>query len=135
MDRERIAELIRELDQLVPAEDAKVLLTQVGGGPDESKVVATENGYLRFGLAFMKAAFAPPSKSGDPATIHVDLEDLISDDSDVSFDWFERVDHFAPPGKESGAYKVAEWALIGSCVMVPVLVITGIVAIVDRLFR
>ena len=37
MNRERISARVTELEQLVPTENASVLFSQYGGGPDESK--------------------------------------------------------------------------------------------------
>ena len=92
MERERIASIIAELECILPVENAKVPFTQYGGGPDESKIVATENGYLRLGLEFLKAAFAPHSIGNMPSAVEVKLESILSEESTISFDWFERVD-------------------------------------------
>lgn len=92
MNRDRISAIVSELDQLVPTENASVLLSQYGGGPDESKIVATEAGYLRLGVEFLKAASAPPLKD-ETTAIAVNLESLVSPESTVTFDWFERVEN------------------------------------------
>ena len=56
MEDSEAKRLIQLLDEGVEKENAKVLLTQYGGGPDESKIIATKEGYLRFGIEIMKAA-------------------------------------------------------------------------------
>jgi hypothetical protein len=91
MNRDRISAIVSELDQLVPTANASVLLTQYGGGPDESMIVATEAGYLRLGVEFLKAASAPSLKD-ETTAIAVNLEPLVSPESTISFDWFERVE-------------------------------------------
>jgi len=88
-DAEKINQLIAELDQKVPREGAVVKITQIGGGPDESKIVANSTGYLRFGIEFLKAAVQPLSDK-QPSQVEVDLKYLISEDSDFGFDWCER---------------------------------------------
>ena len=80
-------ELIAKLDTLVPREGAHVSLAQYGGGPDESCVIANRRGYLRLGIEFLKAAFAPHEKQH---LVKADIRYLLTRDSDVSFDWFER---------------------------------------------
>lgn len=90
----RVAELIKELDVLVPPERAEVRLRQHGESPDECQIIANPEGYLRFGIEMMKGAFAMTSGDtlGASQKIDVDLDYLITDDSTVYFDWFERVE-------------------------------------------
>jgi hypothetical protein len=88
-DTEQIKKMVTELDLAVPREGARVHLSQYGGGPDESKVVGNQRGYLRFGIEFLRAAFAPPSAKSE-AMIDADLRYLLTEDSDFGFDWFER---------------------------------------------
>ncbi len=92
MDDRAVEDAIRLLDSEVPREGAQVVFSQYGGGPDESKIVANQSGYLRLGVEFLKAASAPTGAGGDPNSIDLDLEYLVSDASSVSFDWFERRD-------------------------------------------
>ena len=93
-DTEQIRKLVADLDAAVPREGARVHLSQYGGGPDESKVIANERGYLRLGIEFLRAAFAPSSpKSAE--LIDADLDYLLTDDSNVGFDWFERREDLA----------------------------------------
>ena len=88
-ETEQIKKMIADLDAAVPRGEARVCLSQYGGGPDESKVVANERGYLRLGIEFLRAAFAPPSPKSE-TRIHADLGYLVTRDSTVGFDWFER---------------------------------------------
>src|SRR5271167_2697647 len=88
-DTEQIKKMIADLDAAVPRDGARVHLSQYGGGPDESKVIANQRGYLRLGIEFLRAAFAPSSPKSQE-TIETDLRYLLTEDSTVGFDWFER---------------------------------------------
>ena len=88
-DTEQIQKMVAELDAAVPRDGARVYLSQYGGGPDESKVVGNQRGYLRLGIEFLRAAFAPPSPKSQEQ-IDADLRYLLTEDSTVGFDWFER---------------------------------------------
>ena len=128
---QQIEDLIERLDARVPKDEAKVEMNLYGGGPDESQIRGTQSGYLRLGIELMRAAFAPKRNPKTSDTIDVDLDYLISDDSEVSFDFFERVDNFPiPPQRESLGSKVTSiviavffiglfvCAIIGICVIV-----------------
>lgn len=93
-DMEQIKKMVAELDAAVPRAGARVYLSQYGGGPDESKMVANQRGYLRLGIELLQAAFAPPSPKTQQQ-IQVDLRYLLTDDSTVGFDWFERREDLA----------------------------------------
>lgn len=91
MDREEIKSTIEGLDSAIGKEGAVVLFDQYGGGPDESRIVANEAGYLRLGVEFLKSAYAEKDPNVDDGnSISVDLEYLITPESDIGFDWFER---------------------------------------------
>lgn len=91
MERDRIKELIAELDKLVPVE-GKVLMAQQGGGADESVFKGTESGYLRFGLEVLKGAFMSPLDAKAPTVIHLSLQDVVSEESDIWFMRYERTE-------------------------------------------
>lgn len=96
--RDHIRELVAELDSLVPREGARICLQVYGGGPDESRVVANEGGYLRFGIEFLKAGLCSPVGSspgsmswltaGKGSLVECDLEGLLTEASDVHFESF-----------------------------------------------
>ena len=86
MDDVDIQDRIAALDALVPKEGAVIKLDQYGGGPDESRITANKNGYLRLGIELLKGAYLPAENQRIP----VDLDYLTSNDSNVGFDWFER---------------------------------------------
>src|SRR5436190_7629307 len=80
-------ELVAKFDTLVPRDGACVTLRQYGGGAGESRVIANRRGYLRLGIEFLKAAFAPANKEH---AVKADIRYLLTEDSDVGFDWLER---------------------------------------------
>ena len=88
-EQAELKKLVAQIDSLVPANGAQVQLSQYGGGPDESRVIANQRGYLRLGIEFLKAAFAP-NDARRPHLIAADIRHLLSEESDVGFDWFER---------------------------------------------
>jgi len=90
MDQRKIQDAIALLDHEVPRDGAHVKLHQYGGGPDEGQVVANEAGFLRLGIEFLKGAFAPSGHRGEAAAVEIDLEYLVTSDSSINFDWFER---------------------------------------------
>ena len=85
---DRVRRLVRELDAEVSREGAFVHLTQYGGGPDESSIIANQAGYLRLGVELMKAGLAPADT--DAPAVKLDLEGLLTPHSDLHFDWCER---------------------------------------------
>ncbi|WP_028313241.1 hypothetical protein [Desulfatibacillum aliphaticivorans] len=99
IDHEKVKDFISSLDESVPKEGAAVRMDQYGGGPDESGIRANQAGYLRLGIEFLKAAYAEPAyrdKGGDDVDreyLDVDLEYLVSLESDVNFDSFERTEN------------------------------------------
>jgi hypothetical protein len=99
-DLEDISVLVNRLDALIPRNNANLKLEQYGGGPDESRIIGTQNGYLRLGIEFMRAAIAPKTEPKERDFIEVDLGYLISEDSDVGFDSFERVENFSVPSRQ-----------------------------------
>ena len=56
MTDSEIQETVRSLDSGISKDNARVLMKQYGGGPDESQIIATRNGFLRLGVELMKAA-------------------------------------------------------------------------------
>jgi hypothetical protein len=98
-NEQSIKALVEKLDGMVPKDNAHIELAMYGGGPDESQIKGDQRGYLRLGIEFLKAAFATKMDPKSPDSIDVELDYLISDNSDVSFDLFFRVEDFAKPAK------------------------------------
>lgn len=132
MDNSRISALIAELDGLVPREGATVKLVQYGGGPDESQFVANRLGYLRFGIEFLRSGLAAPAASaGETPAAAVDLEYLIHPDSDISFDWFERLEDLSKSQVVPGWTGWVPGVLLPlGCVAVAALAVLGAVTLV-----
>lgn len=117
-DIEQIKKSVAELDAAAPRAGARVQLSQYGGGPDECKMVANQRGYLRLGIELLRAALAPPSPQTQER-IQVDLRYLLTDDSTVRFDWFERREELAADTRAERK----------SSRLVPVILVLGLVAI------
>lgn len=88
-DTEQIEKMVADLDAAVPREGAVVQLSQYGGVPLESQIIANRDGYLRLGIELMRAAFAPPMPR-TKAEIDLDLRYMMTYDSNVNFDRFYR---------------------------------------------
>ena len=108
MQQDELKTLVDSLDSKVPREGAQVRLRQYGGGPDESQFIANRSGYLRFGIELLKAAFAPVGERKNQDAIPVDLAYLITSDSNVGFDWFERREDLGPSSERES---VGSWVL------------------------
>ena len=132
MDVVQIRKLLSELDAAVPKEDARVLLSVYGGGPDESKMVGTEQGYLRLGIELMKAGIAPESPDAEkPEDISPDIDSIVHPDSTINFDWFERRDPGVPvasgPDPRGRFFAIAVISAVGA---IGALAIVGAVALI-----
>jgi hypothetical protein len=139
MELSEVERLVGELDAGVPREGAVVSLQKYGDDLDEAFVVANRRGYLRLGVEFLKAAFAPhvpPEKTlGErPHAIYVDLDYLIAEDSGVRFDYFERNEGVTVrTHHESLSDRLIPVAVIGAVVSILVLALVGLVTVVKAL--
>jgi hypothetical protein len=106
-----IRRLVAELDAAVSREGAFVHLTQYGGGPDESSIIANQAGYLRLGVELMKAGLAPPDT--DAPAVKLDLEGLLTPHSDLQFDWCER--RVEPPAYKGQLSPAANRIISAGC--------------------
>jgi hypothetical protein len=106
MDHQCLQSTIAELDDAVPRAGARVKFEQYGGGPDESHVIANREGFLRLGVEFLKAAYAPAGIAHSRDAVPVELNYLVSEDSTVNFDWFERREPDAPAMLDAGGYLI-----------------------------
>jgi hypothetical protein len=135
MTEDELSSLIERLDREVPKVGALVKLHQYGGGPDECQVVANRAGYLRLGIEFLKGAFASSINPKEPSGVRVDVDYLITGDSSVNFDWFERREDLperstAPPtpGRIAAAVAVTFFLLL------LVLSAVGLVTVLRAIF-
>lgn len=131
MDEEDIRLAIEKLDLGIPKDGAIVRFQQYGGGPDESKMEANESGYLRLGVELLKAAYSKKSYKTEGNSIFVDLEYLVSPDSDVDFDWFERNDSLKPfeTQEESWKNKIVSMFIAGFMFSFIALAVYGALAL------
>jgi hypothetical protein len=133
LDDQALQKLIASLDESVPKEGARVLLTQYGGGPDESQIVANQRGYLRLGIELLKAAYsaAPETDSSRPHVVYPDFDYLLTKDSTINFDWCERRE----PGEErakpaSVSERLVPMFFFGIIIGFLVLALVGLVTVV-----
>lgn len=130
-----IERVIESLDKEVPQDGAKVRFFQYGGGPDESAIHANKIGYLRLGIEFLKAAFAPQEKSGHPNAIKVSLDYLCDPESDVSFNAFERQEDLkTEPHVETFKNKLIGYCFLSIFIISCCLAIIGIFTVVRWVF-
>lgn len=101
MDDKEIREIADKLDAQVPRENAAVRMEQYGG-PGENRIVANRLGYLRLGIEFLKAAIAQPmeveenKKNDEPDEVDIDLDYMATEDSEITFEWFQRTEDLSP---------------------------------------
>ncbi len=141
-EKARVQELVEELDALVPHADAVAVMNVYGGGCDEGQITATENGYLRLGIALMKAPSALRFVDGRVIQLDVDLEGLVSERSDINFHLFHLDDTLKPDAAPSAPKAKQPWQdkLIGTacgllCLLLLYVVAVGFVTIGRWIFR
>lgn len=125
MNSEEIKRIVDELERGISKENANVSIQMYGPDLDEAFIVATERGYLRLGVEFLKAGFAPYRKIGRPDAIDVEMDYLLTEDS-VHFDYFERSEEIKiQTYQASWADRVIPIALLGAIILVIGLAIVG----------
>jgi hypothetical protein len=140
MRLDELKRAVDELDKSIPKDNARVSLQRYGGDLDEAFIVATERGYLRLGVEFLKAGLAPyvpaeRSLGQRPYAIDVDLDYLITEDSDVRFDYFERSeDVTVKTYQESWVDGIIPAAILGAIITILVLAFVGLGAILKAVF-
>jgi len=83
----RVQALLNELDGLIPASRAQVVLYDSGDEDGKLPFCATPEGFLLFGLAFMRAAYAPAEGKGANGgeKVVIELDPIYRSDSNVEF--------------------------------------------------
>lgn len=110
-----------------------------GGDSDEVFMVATRNGYLRLGVEFLKAGFAPhvpPEKhlGQRPHSIEVELDYLMTEDSDLHLDYFERREELTiSTHEESWSDRAISYLVISMVLSVIALAVVGLVTLIKML--
>jgi hypothetical protein len=78
-----LREVVERLERLVPTEGAHLTIPKDADGTSSA---GNRAGYLRFGLAFLRAALDPlPANDAEPARIAPELDGLLSKDSRAPF--------------------------------------------------
>ncbi len=138
----RVQELVEELDSLVPCTEAHVVMNVYGGGCDEGQITATENGYLRLGIALLQAPFLPPVTEGKAGQLDLTLEGLVSEQSDINFHLFLLDDTLTPDAVPAAPHIKQPWSdkLVGtgcvlSCLLLVYIMAVGFVTIVHWILR
>ncbi len=132
MDNVEISELVDSLDSSVPKENSHFALYMYGGGPDESFTQGNRNGYLRYGIEFLKAGIR--IKDDKLAETDVELGYLINEDSDFHCHYFKVSDE--PRDEEDNSNwkdNLVPAVFIGCLVLVLILAIIGFGTIVKYL--
>lgn len=140
MKADELKEIIDRLDEGVPRENARVSLQKYSDTSEQAFIVATENGYLRLGVEFLKAGIAPHvpperTEGGRPHAIDVELDYLLTEDSDVRFDFFERSEEIKVETQEdSWVDRAIVLGILGAILAIFVLAVVGLVSVVRALF-
>jgi hypothetical protein len=133
MELEDIHNIVAELDENVSKESATIGLYQYGG-PDESNMVGTRNGYLRLGIEFLKAAATPADEGSSATVVDVVLGYLLADDSTIFFDTFELAEELPYRESEDGwGDKFFIYSIKAVLISVPILALVGLVTIIQML--
>jgi hypothetical protein len=128
MNSDELVAIVERLDESVPKENAKVRLYQYGGDGEDGFMVATRNGYLRFGIELLKAGAAAPTAE---RMIDVDLQYLIDEDSSINFSTFERVEELGPePNENSWGDSLFIYTVITILIATPILAVIGLIALI-----
>lgn len=138
MERADIERIVYALDGGVPRENAKVRLDMYGNDFDQSFITATENGYLRLGVEFLKAGLVPYKdlNGPQPHAIDVEIDQIVRKDSDIRFVYFERREDFTVETSEEDFWRdsLVIWVVIAVLVLIPILAIVGLVTVIRALF-
>ena len=118
-----IRKSVCDLDEQIPKEGALVQF-MAGDAMDDGHVEANQLGYLRLGIEFMTAAFAPVRRRSGPdgGILDIDIEYLASDESEIGFVWFERRETLRAKERSRHALKDRLW-MVG-CVLAAIVLIT-----------
>lgn len=135
MDLDEIKKIIEQLDRGISKEDAAVRLEYCE--PNELSVTATQNGYLRIGVEFLKAAIAPQENSdSESRLVKVDTEYLITEDSSTDFSSFERVDRIVQEShEESFIDSLVMYLILAVLIAIPILAVIGLISVLRTLYQ
>lgn len=135
MELVEIQKKIEELDRGISKVDAAVRIDNCE--PNDLYVTATQNGYLRIGVEFLKAAFAPQQTSdSESRLIEVDTEYLITKDSSTDFSSFERVDEIVEESQEESlSDSIVMYLILAILIAIPILAVIGLISILRMIYQ
>ncbi len=127
LKRDEIVALVTELDAKLPKENAFIGMHSYGADEGESFIQGSHNGYLRFGVEFLKGALASGGK--EETEISIDIGYLLDDESDVHFDYFKQSNKRKPPQYEqTWKDEVFIYGVIALLVLILIFSVVGLVA-------
>ena len=99
--RRRLLTLIRELDETVPPAPNSVAIYAEDWEFAQAGLIATEGGYLRFGVEMLKAATVTPCERQEDGTFTLNpaIAPLLAPHSEVQFEWFTLTDELTKPAE------------------------------------
>lgn len=135
MELDEIEKIIEQLDRDIPKEDAAVRLEYCE--PNDLSVTATQNGYLRIGIEFLKAAFAPQEyNDSESRLIKVDTDYLVTEDSSTDFSSFERVDKIVEEKQEESlSDSIVMYLILAVLIAIPILAVIGLISVLRTLYQ
>jgi hypothetical protein len=135
MELDDIKKIIEELDRGISKVGAAVRLDTCD--PNDLYVTATQNGYLRIGVEFLKAAFAPQQTSdSESRLIQVDTEYLITKDSSTDFSSFERVDEIVEESQEDSlSDSIVMYLILAVLIAIPIFAVIGLISLLRMLYQ
>lgn len=136
MNNTEIKKIVEDIESFTDKENACVLLYQYGGGSDEAAIRGNRDGYLLFATSMLRASIEQNSNFTDE---DIELESIVSDESDYFFTLFEKNEDFVLPltqeiQKESFSDKLYEYSLFAFLLSIPIFWVIGIVSIIKWLF-
>jgi len=97
MENKKISDFADELESTIQPSNIFIKIIQHSGGPDKSHIRANRAGYLHLASLFLRAAIAPFKGHKHEDIVDVNPSDLIDEDSDIYFHWFERSETIEKP--------------------------------------
>lgn len=135
MELEGVSTLVDELDKVVPKDNARVGLYQYGGEGDGSFMVATRNGYLRFGIELLKAGLVPLESGTAKTAVAPDMRYLMDENSTIDLTTFELVEEYEEElPEESWGDTVFIYTILAILIAIPILALFGLITLIRMLF-
>ncbi len=137
MDDDAIRGIVARLEEAAPLGGAKIRITQHGGGPDESYIVANRAGYLRLAALFLQATVSPLDAER-PEVLSIDAEGLFDENSDVFLNWFERREDWTQDSPYDSSSRSSDWPCFLGCavgaLLIAMVFVAGVISIFKQIF-